>query len=254
MAIQAYNLIPTRTKKTRRVVKNSFTAIIPDASLLGETVQRIAAHEIMREIKNGNPVQNLIVDNRDSKPFNQATFRVTALFSDPKVVAIATMEVIRVLKDLTRKKTRTARRSYQLWMVKDKSDPGRMLINNAALASVGVIEKFAAALPLYGRLVVVGPMTDYGRKLYWNPKGNFKGRARYKIGYEESGRLSRINAKYIAGERSKRDTNMRDLVLGRVKRKYPGTLIIGRWVEDLTINGDNRWPGIAIGIKSKGRL
>ena len=31
MAIQAYNLIPTRTKKTRRVVKNSFTAIIHDA-------------------------------------------------------------------------------------------------------------------------------------------------------------------------------------------------------------------------------
>jgi len=257
MAQLAYNLIPTRTKKTRRVVKNSFTAIIPDASFLGETVQRIAANEIMREVKKDNPPQNLIVDNRDSKPFNQADFRVTALFTDAKIIAIATLEVIKILQSLTRKITGAARGSYQIWTVNNSKDKGKKWINASTSASLSTLEKLANILPPSGRLVVVGPLVDYGRKLYWNPLTSRKlgGRARYKIGYEEgTTRLSRINAKYIEGERAKRNTNTRDLLLGRVRRKYPGTLIIGRWVLDNVVNGDNRWPGIAIGIKSKGRL
>ena len=47
---------------------------------------------------------------------------------------------------------------------------------------------------------------------------------------------------------------MKDLLLGRVKRKYPSALIIGRWVKGKTVAGDNRWPGIAIGLKAKGKV
>jgi len=253
MAVQAYNLIPKRTKKTHRVVKNSFTAIIPDASFLGETVQKIAANEIMREIKNGNNPQNIIVDNRDSKPFNEADFRVTALFSDSKVIAIAAYEVLRTLKKLTRVDTTLARSSYEVWTVKGINDPGTRVYKNANFVSRSSFEKLAEGLPPNGRIVIAGPMVDYGRKLYWNPKSSrkLKGRARYHAAYEES------TGKFLRTRLGTRDTSMKDLLLGRVKRKYPGALIIGRWVKGKSVgqhkNG-NRWPGIAIGLKSKGRL
>ena len=259
MAQLAYTLTPKKIRVVRGITTEGFATIIPNLELLGETVQRISAVEIMKEVKKGNQPQNLIVDNRKSKPFNKADFRVVALFGDPRAIANATVNVLRELRNYTRKKSGTAKGSYELWKVDHAKDPGKMLYSNATNLSVSIIEKWAASLPPFGKLVIVGPMTDYGRKLYWNPLGKtpdykYEGRARYRIGYDEVGRLSRINAKYISGERSKKKTNMRDLVVGKVRSRHPTVTIMGRWVRDLVINDDAWWPGISIGIKSKGRL
>ena len=47
---------------------------------------------------------------------------------------------------------------------------------------------------------------------------------------------------------------MRDVAIGKLSGKFPELLFQGRWVNDLVVNGDNRWPGISIGFKNKGKL
>lgn len=260
MAVSAYEITPTKTKRRSGVTVKTLAAAFPGEEDLGEAVQIVAANEIQFQIKNKNPPKNLIVDNRNSKPFNQADFRIVALFSDPQTIAIAAREVVRILQQHTRKLTGRARGRYELWSVDHYKDKGKMLYGNAASLSVGILTRWAANLPPEGKLVIVGPMTDYGRKLYWNPLGKtsdykYEGRARYRIGYETpSGKLSRINARLIPGERAKKSTNMRDVAIGKLRGRFPELLFQGRWVNDLVVNGDNRWPGISIGFKSKGRL
>ncbi len=260
MASQSVSLIPVRTPAGRRRV-NTFAAMVPDASHLSDMVQRIAATEVNKEIRRGNPPQNFIVDNQDAKPFNQAGFRILTLFADSRVVAQATHALVRELQKRTIVgKTGAAKASYQIWSAKGKRDTGKMEIPNANSASIDQLEALYNTLPAGGdnRLIVVGPLVKYGRVLYWRPKGYEKlaGRARYRIVYNSTtGRLSRINANRIDGERKKKHTNMKDLAVGVMRRRFKGVRILGQWVKGHdTVAGDNSWPGIAVGLRLKGRV
>lgn len=251
MAVQAFDVVPSLTPKGR-VKKNELRYMVPDESFLSAAIQMVAATEIKQQISLGNEPQNIIVDGQDTKPFNQADFRILTLFPDTRTIAHAAHNVITELKRVTRRLTGTAKISYQVWVVDGRKDGGRLVSRQASMISRGQLEKIAEKLTSTGRIVIAGPMVDYGRKLYWNPQSSrdiSRGRARYAAGYDvNTGRVQKVRIPF------NRDTNMRDLVIGRVKRRYPGTVIIGRWVEGLTVNGDNRWPGIAIGLKTKGRL
>ena len=249
---EAFNLTPYKTPKGR-VRKNTFKTRIPDATFLADTIKKIAVTEMLSEERNGNPVQNIIVDNRDSKPLDQATVRVTAWFSDPKIMAMATYHILRELQKLTRKLTGAARGSFQIWSADSFKSPAKKRINAATSATQSTLEKLAATLPVGGQLIVVGPLVDYGRKLYWNPMGKtkdyeYKGRARYSAGYNaDTGKILRVSL-------GRRNTNIFDLAAGRVRRRFPGVRIHGRWVRERTVNGDNRWPGVSIGLQTKGSL
>ncbi len=258
MATQAFSLIPRKTPKGR-TKKNQFSVMVPDESFLSETIRLVAATEIQKQIKIGNDPQNIIVDNQDT----QADFRILTLFSDTRTIAHAAHNVITELKRVTRRLTGNAKISYEVWFIKDTyntGDGGKRIWPHASMISRAQLEKLAERLGKYpnGRIVIAGPMVPYGRKLYWNPisedkKGNSKiekGRARYAAGYDaDTGMLQRVRVG------NNRDTNMRDLVIGRVKGRYPGTVIIGKWVHSsFSYNGDNRWPGIGIGLKTKGKL
>lgn len=252
MALQAFDVVPVLTPKGR-VKKNQLKYLIPDESFLSETIRLVAATEIQQQIKLGNHPQNIIVDGQDTKPFNKADFRIVTLFPDTRTIAHAAHNVITELKKVTRHLTGAAKISYQVWVVDGRNDGGRLVNRQASMISRGQLEKIAEKLTPTGRIVIAGPMVDYGRKLYWNPKSGrdiSKGRARYAAGYDvDTGRVQKVKISF------NRDTNMRDLVIGRVKRRYPGTVIIGRWIESsMRFNGDNRWPGIAIGLKTKGKL
>jgi len=247
----AFEVMPSLTSKGR-VKKNELRYMVPDESFLSAAIQMVAATEIKQQIKLGNEPRNIIVDGQDAKPFNQADYRIVTLFSDTRTIAHASHNVITELKILTRRLTGAAKISYQVWIVDGLNDGGRLINRHASMMSRGQLEKYAETLSPMGRIVIAGPMVDYGRKLYWNPKSSrdiSRGRARYSAGYDaDTGRIRKVRIPF------NRDTNMRDLVIGRVRRRYPGTVIIGRWVEGITVNGDNRWPGIAIGMKTKGRL
>ena len=245
MALQAYSLIPRRTKKTHRVVTDSFTAIIPEIEDLGIVVQQISAYEISQQLKIKNAPTNIIVDNSGSKPFNQADWRITTYFADPKDLAKASIDVINALIKTTRVgKTRLARNSFEIWTVDSPQDKKGNYEFDASSANSASLEFLAASLKPEGKIVIVGPTVDYGRKLYWRPKGNkLKGRASRKAAYD----LTTGKTSLISGRRS---TNQRDLVLGRTRSKNKGVTIIGRWV----IRKGKRWPGIGVGFKMKGKL
>jgi len=260
MAQQTFNLVPRRTKKLKRIVKDQFVTAIPDISLLGDTIQKIAASEITKEIRNDNPPTSIIVDNKKNKPFNQADYRILTNFANTDDMAYAAVTLIDTLQRYTRRFTGRARGSYQIWTSDSFKDGG----TKAFQGTPGITTLKNIAKLLTGpqsRLIVVGPMVDYGRKLYWYPfsaknqkypgksQERLPGRANKVAGYDAStGKTS-----FLKGIR---DTNMADLVIPRVKAKHKGVLLRGRWVTvpSKNINGSNRWPGIAIGLKQKGRL
>lgn len=70
-------------------------------------------------------------------------------------------------------------------------------------------------------VVIVGPTVPYGRKLYWRPLGT-----------------------------KAKNATIGGLTVRRVKRRNSGVYIVERWVNV----GGERVPGIAIGMRFKGRL
>ena len=242
MALQSYSLIPKRTKKTHRVVADSFRVLIPTIEDLGRVVQEVSAVEITKQISIGNNPQNIVVDGSGTKPFNQADWRVTAYFANPIEVAKAAVDILIQLEKLTKVESGDAKRSYEIWTVKDKDDNGKLKDGNAS-KSLSKMLGIANKLPVGGKIVIVGPTVDYGRKLYWRPKGKFKGRSSRKSAYSaETGKTSLV--------RGSRSTSMADLVIARVKRKHKGVIVRGRWI----VKDGLDWPGIGVGLVTKGML
>lgn len=248
MATESFNLIPRRSKVTNKVINGQFVTAIPDISMLGYTIQKIAASEIKEEIRQDNPPQNIVVDNQDSKPFTKAKFRITTYFANTDDMAKAALTVIQELKKVTPVLTGKAQNSFYIYTSKTFKDGGTLVYKGTP--GLTTLKNIAATIKgKQGRLIVAGPMVDYGRKLYWRPRSTrkLKGRVTKVPAYDAgSGKTSNLTGR--------RDTNMRDLVVGRARRKNKGVVIVGRWIRGKIVNGDSRWPGIAIGLKSKGRL
>jgi len=268
-----FTLVPRRTKKLKRIVPGEFNleTALPDISLLGDTIQKISASIIREEIAKGNPPSNIIVDNMDAKPFNDADFRILTLFSDTDRIAYAALTAITELKKNTRVLTGKALNSFQIWTTKSFTDGGRL--EYIGDPTISQLKAFASKVTgPKGRLVIAGPMVKYGRKLYWNPisedkKGKerkLKGRKRRFAVYDaETGTVGMRSASSITGNasstpvRSTRNTNMRDLAVPRIKRRHPDVIVVGRWIRSKAVGklkDNNRWPGIGIGLRQKGRV
>ena len=249
MALAQIKVTPKLTP-TGRAKKNTFEATILDIDDLGYAVQVVTAQEIEQQRALGNDPTHLIVDNSGSKPVSATKYRIQTFFADSKVAAQAAMAIYKELKKLTRVDTTLARSSFEIWATQDTFKKGSEYRVFKHVPSVGLLEKLMSSLPEKGRIIVAGPMVPYGRKLYWNPAGKKRQRQKYRKGFNaDTKRIVRVK---VPGQ--KINTNMRQLAMSRVKRKYPGVLIVGRWIQAMTVNKDDRWPGIAIGTKSKGKI
>ena len=227
--------------------------MIPNIDDLGRVIQQIAASETRKQIQLGNPPQQIIVDNKKGKPFNEADYRIVVNFNDSKMIAHAAMGAIVALQKVIRKASGTASKAFQIWTVKDKRDPGKLAYSNGSAVSLTSLENLAEGLPPGGRIVVAGAMVDYGRKLYWNPKTrkNSKRTVRSRMAAYDA------DTGQILTVRSTRTKNMNDIAVRAVRRKFPGISVIGRWVHAKSVGthrDPDKWPGIGVGLPQGRRI
>lgn len=257
MAISALTITPQRTKKGR-VRKNRFDTMVPDIDDLQEAIQVIAYQEAKGQSKLNNPVSNIVVDGSKSKSPRQVQKRIQLFFVDYSIVGEAAFEMYRVLHSLTRKKTGRARASYEFRIVKGIGDETGRRIGNAKSVSKTRLVEEAKLLERHERIVVVGPLTDYGRKLYWNPKNRtVRGK---EVAYKKRARTILNVEANVRGKGNEKDGYNQSLIfiaLRRVRRRFPGVQFTERWVKGDSVGtsrGKDRWPGVAVRANQKGRL
>lgn len=131
----------------------------------------VAMDELDGQITSGNLPSQILVDGRTvvSRGINQATRSVSMRFADTEMLLQAIRDAYRLMVQVTRvqvppKNAIIARKNFWLYMNGNPVGglPGALSkLNNAKMDNKTVLR-------------VVGPLVNYGRKLYWNPIGRAK--------------------------------------------------------------------------------
>jgi hypothetical protein len=216
-------------KTTERLDKIILEVLAEDA----QTVLRyVAASEIADQIAIGNPPTAIIVDNRGRKDIATAEKRVQAFFANTADLKNAVREAWQQVQALTRVASGRAQASYQVWY------------NETPIGSTpDTIDIYLARFnPAKDYFRIVGPVLVYGRKIYWNPKGQPKF-------------VKKVLAK-IPGLTIKitRIRGIMNTVEQSMRRRYRNLAIAEDWVVTSALPKDGRTPGLWIGFKRKGTL
>lgn len=132
----------------------------------------VSYQELNAQITNGNAPSQVLVDGRaiGAKGIDQARRAVSMRFADTNLLVAAVIEIYNLLQRVTRlqspaKNEIVARKNFHLWL--DGRPLGLM---------PGALSKITRAGALNSKSVVrvVGPLVNYGRKLYWSPIGRGK--------------------------------------------------------------------------------
>lgn len=212
-------------------------ATVPPADLRA-TLRQVSAFEIAEQIRAGNKPSAIIVDGT-RKSIDDAMRRVVALFGDTSQIAAALHEAFHLLRLLTRVRTGRARGAY------------RLLLNDRAAGDEASADRTASRMTSRDNATILGPLTAYGRKLYWNPAGGKdapKTRKRKKV---------RGEYRTLGGARIKVLVSTRDpihVTVARIlSRKYRALTIKEVWIDTPVFAGvgrDSAAPGLMIRFKA----
>lgn len=172
----------------------------------------IFAQELEQQKRLDNPPSNILVDGSGIKPISTVRRNARAYFVNKESIRKAAEDALRLVALLTRYKTGRARASIEVWL--NDSPAGSIA---AAVARMGPDD----------RIRIVGPQTEYGRVLHWNPVG--------KPRFSKSGVRRTIY----------------DIAIRRLKSRHKGLWIAEQWV---TTSDLGRTPALAIGQRFRGRL
>lgn len=186
------------------------------------------ALEVRNQIRLGNNPSNLLVDGSPNKVASQMLRRGQAFFTNSRSVEAAAQYVYDEVKGLTRILTGAARQSI-----------GVFLFSGGSVRSLSSVREAAKKLNSSNdAIVIVGPSTMYGRKLWWNPLGVTRLR---KVSVYRS---KRVDVKKVTRQ------SIGYIVINRARRRFPDCSIFERWVKTTKL-GDT--PGIAVRFKGKGK-
>lgn len=223
-------------KETKDLVK--FMAEVPPADLRA-ALRQISAFEIEQQRAAGNTPSAIIVDGT-RKSIAEAMRRVVALFGDTSQIAAAVHEAFRLLRDLTRQKSGTARGSY------------RLLLNDHAVGDEGATDRVVPRMTNRDNVEIIGPLTAYGRKLYWNPRrGGDAPRSRIMRKQRGTYREGLTKGKVKVYVRYREP--MHATVVRLLSRKYRALTIREAWINTPLFAGvgsDSAAPAIMIRFKA----
>lgn len=225
---------------------------------VSDAVMQVADCELRAQEAQGNEATNLFINNRPVTQFQrgrvssakQYIYRARMLFGKADQLVDAALEAMQLLRTLTRIKTGQAVQSYHIFLGNTGSNsPGTEL----GIGISGIIEARGKVTD-NSVISIIGPNTIYGRKLYWNPRGNktvARRLARSSIpgakvvlqsktgGYRGSATIHRDVKK-----RMQRSIKWKALSIGDPFYVMPGFKIVG----------DKRVPAISITLKASGRI
>lgn len=131
----------------------------------------VALDELDGQVTTGNLPSQILVDGRSvsKRGIMEATRSISMRFADAQNVIDAVKEVYALLVRVTRIETPPSNNivaRQHFWLYKDGAAVGRL---PGALSKLNAQNVDAKTV-----LRVVGPLVNYGRKLYWNPIGRAK--------------------------------------------------------------------------------
>ncbi len=142
-------------------------------SVLPENIQSairaVALYELQEQIKLGNKPSQILVDNVSGakKEIAQAKRRVDIRFQDTENLLAAVRELFNLMQQITRLQTPAknaiiARDNFYLYL--NGVNLGQLPLSIAKIAYPGILTQDSMVR-------IVGPLVNYGRKLFWNPVG-----------------------------------------------------------------------------------
>lgn len=133
------------------------------------TIRAVALYELQEQEDAGNKASQILVDNvpLHKRGIDQAKRRVVMRFQDVENLIAAVKEIYRTLQRITRlqsppKNSIVARNNFFLYL--GNTNLGQMPTAMSKLTVQGVLTNESIVR-------VVGPLVNYGRRLFWNPAG-----------------------------------------------------------------------------------
>lgn len=185
-------------------------------------------------------------------------FKASAYFGRAEEMIKAASDAYVLLRSLTRKRSGLAVGNYAFYVGEAGNDsPGRYIGKGIAGAGALKGEEINSATSL----TIIGPLTTYGRKLYWNPAGGKKVTKRFPGTRNASRKLGvRIKGGFIGTETIHTDVKKRM----RRKVKYKALSFSDPFYEVSaghikgtgvsTMGKPLRMPAITVQMKKQGRL
>ena len=267
-----------RKVPTKRVVAGRQKLLLTSdfGSMIGldvsDTVVQTMGCELRDQESLGNEPTNLQINNgrgpqlvrtsiRPGTPGTKPStlvFKATAFFGRADEMKKAAAEAYRMLRMVTRMLTGTAKQNFRVFVGRVGEDsPGREL----GIGGVGISALNKVDLDADSTVSFVGPLTTYGRKLYWNPKGGKTVVRRLPGTRAASRKLGlKLTGGFIGSATMHQDVKKR-LRRKNVARAFsvsdpfyiiPSGDIVGTKPE--TMKRPLRMPAITIQLKGRGRL
>ena len=260
MATCRTNLRKHPTKKST-ALRSHLVLDIKDVVLqdISDIVTQVTNCEIAQQKQLGNKVTNTFVNGRPSgletirrqSGTGFYVFKTRAVFGAPSQIVEAAKKAYELLRTLTRFKTGAAVGSYNVYLgnTANTGNPGTFM--GTGLTGIFSIKDKVSQNSMVS---IIGPNVIYGRKLYWNPKGN-KTVAKRLPNPRIRGltvKLATTSGGYRGSATIHRDVKKRMARNVRFKSLSFGDPFFVMW--HTNIIGDRRVPAITIMPKAAGRL
>jgi hypothetical protein len=143
--------------------------VVPEALI--DTLRAIASVELFEQVAANNEPSAIIVDGKDSRvgAIASAIKRVRFIFADIKLMIQCIREAYEILQNVTRlespaKNEIVARQHYHVYVNR----------TNLGLAPGALSKLGPATVNARSVIRLVGPLVNYGRRMYWKPVGGSK--------------------------------------------------------------------------------
>jgi len=143
------------------------------------TLRVVAMNELGEQVRIGNPASQILVDGMKvtKRGIERAQRKVVMRFQDTRSLVEAVKEIYELLQRITRlqvppQNSIVARQNFYLYL--NGVNLGNMPSAISKIEYPGVLTREAVVR-------VVGPLVNYGRRLFWNPAGASKKMNFYRV-------------------------------------------------------------------------
>lgn len=230
-----------------------------------EAIGNNPTHITINGGKGPQRIRSVVSVGGKTKP-SALVFKTQTIFGDPKEMVDAARDAYILLRSLTRMssltrmKTGAAVQNYMFYVGRvGKDGPGKRIGKGfsgfSALKGVDLDDRSTVS--------IIGPLTPYGRKLYWNPKGGKTKVKRFPGTRAASRKLGvRITGGFIGThtmhndvkQRMQRKAAWKAFSIGDPFFVIPPSDIWGFSRDINTMERPLRMPSITIQMKKRGRL
>lgn len=173
-------------------IERYIVSVLPEN--ISSAIRAIALNELAQQQAINNDPSQILVDNTTGakREIMTAKRRVQIRFQDTENLLRAVRDLYAMMQKITRlqsppKNAIIARNNFYLYLHGGGAGSGGGGVNLGLLPAALTKIAFPGVLTFDSVVRVVGPLVNYGRKLFWNPVGTSSKMSYYRVGSKRSG-------------------------------------------------------------------